>query len=309
MDRLQKWVEAGLVTQDQATAIERFEESESSSRSEGLSPGMEVVAYVGAAVTLVALIIIVAQYFEEIGDWGQVALGAVVTIALLAAGEKFAESPNPSSMRASLLARFLSVAAVALTTGLIVKAMGWADDHGDETMLIVSVVALGLAGWLWTRSRTSIQMIALAITSFAVTMTSIDVALILPSRWVWALAPAVLGTAWVLLGTSGVFTPRRTTLVLGALGLLSAPLFSTDFDKWAVFGIAVALVVAWLAVPLTESALMGLAVAALVIYIPATVLEFFDGSLAFTLALLGLGLLLLAFVLYKDKVRALFRTS
>ena len=308
MDRLQKWVDAGLVTQDQATAIEQFEEGSQEPR-EGLSPGMEVVAYVGAAVTLVALILIVSQYFDEIGKWGQVALGAVVTAALLAAGEKFADSPNPSSTRASLLARFLAVAAVALTTGLVVRATGWAEGHGDETTLIVSAASLALAAWLWARSRTAIQMIAFGLTSFAVTTASINVALTLPSRWVWGIAPAALGVVWMLLGTSGVFAPRRTTLVLGGLGLLSAPLFSSDLDQWALFGIVVALVVAWLAVPLKEPALMGLAVAALVIYIPATVLEYFDGSLAFTLALLGLGLLLLAFVLYKDKVRALFSSS
>lgn len=308
MDRLEKWVEAGLVTQDQATAIQQFEE-EAPGQREGLSPGMEVVAYVGAAVTLVALILIVSQYFDEIGEWGQVALGAVVTIALLAAGEKFADSPNPSSTRASLLARFLAVAAVALTAGLVVNATGWAEDHGDETMLIVSVASLALAAWLWARSRTAVQMIAFGLTTLAVTTASINVALILPPRWVWGLVPGALGLVWVLLGTSGVFTPRRTTLVLGGLGLLAAPLFSADAEQWALFGIVVALVVAWLAVPLKEPALMGLAVAALVIYIPATVLEYFDGSLAFTLALLGLGLLLLAFVLYKDKVRALFRSS
>jgi hypothetical protein len=194
-----------------------------------------------------------------------------------------------------------------MTAVLILEAVDYFDDSRETSLLIVAVMALALAYWLWHMSRSALQMIAFALSAFATIMAFIEATLTLPPDWVWALAPATIGIMWLALGTSEVFTPRRTSLVLGGLGVLVAPMFSTDFDAWALFGIATALVIAWVAVPLTESALMGLAVAALVIYIPATFLEFFEGQTGFTFALLGLGLLLLSYVLLKDKVRARLR--
>jgi hypothetical protein len=306
MDKLESWVQAGLVTQEQASAITEFEEGQSSGR---LSRGMEVVAYLGAAITLGALVIIMGELYDELSDWTRVGLGAVITTALLFAGQRLSSGASRPSRRASTLASFLAVPGLAMTTALVLEAMDFFDANRDVSVLIVALAALALAYWLWHIIRSALQMVAFAFSAFATIMASIEATLTLPPSWVWALGPAVIGATWLMLGTSGVFTPRRTSLVLGGIGVLLAPLFSTDFEAWALFGIATALVVAWIAVPLTESALMGLAVAALVIYIPATFLEFFEGRTGFTFALLGLGLLLLGYVLLKDKVRVRLRNT
>jgi hypothetical protein len=306
MDRLESWVQAGLVTREQASAITEFEEGQSSG---GLSRGMEVVAYLGAAITLVALVIITRELYEEMSDWIRVGLGAVITAALLFAGQRLSSGAGWPSRRASTLASFLAVPGLAMTVFLVLEAVDYFDPNQEVSFLIVALAALALAYWLWHVSRSALQMVAFALSAFATIMASIEATLTLPPDWVWALAPATIGVMWLALGTSGVFTPRRTSLVLGGIGVLVAPMFSTDFEAWALFGIATALVIAWIAVPLTESVLMGLAVAALVIYIPATFLEFFEGQIGFIFALLGLGLLLLGYVLLQDKVRARLRTS
>jgi len=306
MDRLESWVQAGLVTREQASAITEFEEGQSSG---GLSRGMEVVAYLGAAITLVALVIIMGELYDEMGDWTRVGLGTVITAALLAAGHRLGSGASRPSRRASTLASFLAVPGLAMTVGLVLDALNYFDPNREISFLIAALAALALAYWLWHISRSALQMVAFAISAFATIMAFIEAALTLPPEWVGALAPATIGVMWLTLGTSGVFAPRRTSLVMGGIGVLAAPMFSTDFEAWALFGIATALVIAWIAVPLTESALMGLAVAALVIYIPATFLEFFEGQAGFTFALLGLGLLLLGYVLLKDKVRERLRTS
>lgn len=306
MDKLESWVQAGLVTREQASAITEFEEGQSSG---GLSRGMEVVAYLGAAITLVALVIIIGELYESMSDWTRVGLGTVITAALLFTGHRLSSGASRPSRRASTLASFLAVPGLAMTTVLVLEALDYYDPNREVSVLIVALAALALAYWLWHVSRSALQMVAFALSAFATIIASIEATLTLPPDWVWGLAPAVIGVMWLALGTSGVFTPRRTSLVMGGIGVLVAPLFSTDFEAWALFGIATALVIAWVAVPLTESALMGLAVAALVIYIPATFLEFFEGQTGFTFALLGLGLLLLGYVLLKDKVRARLRTS
>jgi hypothetical protein len=251
----------------------------------------EALGYVGAALAIVAGVFIAQQFWADLTPWSQTSLLGVVAIALLGAG---AAVNGPIGTPTGRLGSFLWVLAAGATAATFsVYASEVANVTDNDMALWVTAPATILAAVLWRLRERALQLMTVTFGIAGVSMAILaqvdDTVVTWGGLLIWA-----LGIAWMLLAYARVLTPLRAALVLGALGALAGPLFMFD-DNWALWlglGTAVALIVIGIGKGIT--ALGGMAVVALFVYIPRIVFEYVGDGLAAVVAMLLVGIVLVA---------------
>lgn len=297
-DDLTRWVDAGLIDVDTARAIETFEATRPELGRVGR--GMEAVAYLGAVLILIALGLLVTEFWDRIEPWGRLLLGIAAALVLFVAGLLLGRSDEPVVDRAQTFAWFLTVAAVALTATTALT--GYTEVDEQEIFLYASLASLAAAVGLWWARPSVLQMVAMGITA-GVSAVAVISRIESAPDWVFGLAFSGLGALWLLLTWSGVFRPPRTSYALAGIGLLSISFPESNELPWPLFGLGAALALMMLSVRLTENVLLGLGVAGLFIYIPMTIFELFGESLGVPVALLITGVALLGVVVATVRLR------
>lgn len=288
---LDRWAEAGLITPEQVTAIASFEGEDAT--PQGTSRGIEAVAYLGATLVLVALFLLGQELWDRVEAWGQLSLALVVTAVLFATGYFLGRSEEVAVRRAQTFAWFLTVAGIALSGGVLVFEV--LDLREQDAGIWVALIALAGALALWMRRQSSLQMVAVAASAFATTITLLTRFDNLPD-WAFGLSFTGLGIIWLLLTWGGVFVPVRTSYVLGAVGVLFIAFPESSDMPWPLLGLLAALGLVGLSVRLGQQVLMGVGIAGLFVYVPMTVFEWFGDSLGAIAALLITGVVLLGAV-------------
>jgi len=251
----------------------------------------EALGYVGAALAIVAGVFIAQQFWADLTPWAQTALLGVVAVALLGAG---AAVNGPIGTPTGRLGSFLWVLACGATAATFgVFASEVRNLTGDDMALWVTAPATILAAVLWRLRERALQLTTVTFGIAGVSMAilaNIDATVVLwGGLLIWA-----LGIAWMLLAYARVFVPVRAALVLGALGALAGPLFMFE-DNWALFlGLATAVALIAIGIGKGITALGGMAVVALFIYIPRIVFEYVGDGLAAVVAMLFTGIILVA---------------
>lgn len=297
-DDLKRWVEAGLIDARTATAIEEYESERSGAGRIGR--GMEAVAYLGAVLVLVALVVLATEFWDRIAPWGRLALSVIVALVLFVVGLLLGRSDEPALNRARTFAWFLTVAAVVLAAFVGLRDL--ADVAEGATFVWVSLISLVAAGLLWWLGKSVLQMVAMGITAGASTVAVLSQIGSAP-EWAFGFAFAGLGAFWLLMTWGGWFRPERTSYVLGGLGALLIAFPEGSDLPWPLLGLGVGLGLMALSVPLNQNVLLGLGVAGLFVYIPMTIFEVFGETLGVPVALLITGLVLLAVVVITMRLR------
>ncbi|CAN5481500.1 hypothetical protein BH23ACT9_BH23ACT9_02420 [soil metagenome] len=289
--RLGEWVGAGLISDDQAAAIEAHERAgEGSSTSSSIA---EVVGYLGAALVLIAGALIVGQFWDQIRPWGRIALTATLSLVLFAAGWAFRRVQTPAVRRLTSVLWFATVIGVAFTVGLAVGER-LLDTDRAFALIVTSVVTLA-AGGLYALRQSPLQLIALGlgVASTAIAAATYPQAEVDPlfiGLLLWG-----LGVACVLLSAGGWLHPATTGQVLGLLGVGIGAETAT-FGQYTAVGLTIGLVstAVLLAVSVTarSTLLLGFAVAGIFVVVPHAVFHFFGDSIGAPFALLLTGLLL-----------------
>jgi hypothetical protein len=251
----------------------------------------EALGYVGAALAIVAGVFIAQQFWADLTPWAQTSLLGVVAIALLGAG---AAVNGPIGTPTGRLGSFLWVLAAGATAATFgVYASEVANVPERDMALWVTAPATILAAVLWRLRERALQLVTVTFGIAGVSMAILaqvdDTVVTWGGLLIWA-----LGIAWMLLAYARVLTPLRAALVLGSLGALVGPLFMFE-DNWALWlglGTAVALIVIGIGKGIT--ALGGMAVVALFVYIPRIVFEYVGDGLAAVVAMLLVGIVLVA---------------
>lgn len=304
VDDLKRWMNAGLIDVETADAIERFE-----SERPGVSRvgrGMEAVAYLGAALILVALGILATEFWDRIEPWGKVTLGAAVAVVLFVAGLLLGRSEEPAVDRAQTFAWLLTVAAVALTAAVTLSEFAGTDEQ--DTFLYASVASLVAAVVLWWLRASVLQMVAMGAAAGFTVVAGVS-HFESPPDWAFGLAFSGVGLLWLLLTWLGVFRPTRTSYALAAIGILLISFPEGNDLPWPLLGLGAALALMGLSVGLGENVLLGLGVAGLFVYIPMTIFELFGESLGVPVALLITGLVLLGVVVATVRLRKATRNE
>ena len=294
---LDRWVDAGVLDDETASNIERFELSHSGSK---VGRGVEALAYLGSVLVLVALALLAFEFWDRLEPWGQVTLSAAVTVLLFGVGVALGQSDEPAVSRGQTFAWFLTVAAVGLTAFVAIRS--WITTEEPEVFLWTSLTALGASIGLWILRASVLQMVAFG-GSAAVAAVSVITQIDDPPDWVFGLTLAGLGALWLALAWVGVFKPAKTSYVLGGVGLLLIAFPEGGQMPWPLLGLVAGLLLMAASVWLSETVLLGLGVAGLFVYIPMTIFELFGESLGVPVALLATGLILLAVVVFTVRLR------
>lgn len=292
--RAHDWVDAGLITAEQATAITEFEGAHEPP-SGRLPRWVEPLAYLGVALVAVALILFGVQVWDQIAPLGRVGAAALVTGCLLVAGGLLRRSAEAPARRAASFALLLSLAGVAATVGLLLADVIEAGE--TATVLVTLGLTAVVAGAIYVAVREALQQVGLAI-------ATVSFVVAVPASQEWGEGPVIplllasLGVVWLALTRAGVLTPPAVGWVIGSVLTLAVGLASADENVavWAGVGVAVALGLVVLATALDSRWVLGVAVMGLLVWIPTTVTMLFEGSVAVPIAILVTGIVTLGVV-------------
>lgn len=302
VDLLQSWVARGVVTPEQAAVMRA--DLEGSGAASGAPPPpapvrpapagsvlIEALGWLGAAIVVIGLGVLVSGWWEALGAWGRIVLIAAVAALLVGAG--FTLPAAAGSARRVRVALWLAGAlGAAFAAGLLTDQV-LAPESDERTGLVAALACAAVSAVLWRAGRHGVQHLATAL--------SLGLAAALLTAWagpegldsLWpGLAAAAVGAAWALLSLLGVVRPPDVGLRIGAALSLVGVLTTLGSDAGRV--VAVLVVAAWVGGALLRSdlALLAMASFAALVTVPVLVGEWFPGALSAALALLLVGGLL-----------------
>ena len=203
------WVGAGIITPEQADRIRAFDVAPAG------GPGLvrEVLGYLGAALLVVAALVLVGDVWEDLGRWQQVALCSSVAAALIATGTLLRRgAPGPAVVRISRTCLMLATIPVGMAAGL---AAGSVLTVNGAT-LAGCATASAYAATCYLRDRSWAQHVALFGAIVAVAITIEPVFDIDAFMWLSGGVLFGLGLTWLVASTLGRLPPRLLGEVLGA---------------------------------------------------------------------------------------------
>lgn len=304
---LQRWTEAGVITSAQAAAILELERGEAV-QSRRISLVTEVIAYLGAALALVAAIQLGSQVWPDLSTAVKAALLVCVTGLLWLGGWWIRTAQEPALRRLAGCLWAASTGGVGFLADTVTR-QGIDLDAGAT--LTVGAVTTAYAGLLFWLRRAALQQIALFGGVLWLCGGVSDVAG--GSDW-FGILVWTAGAAWLALAVTRSLAPRTAGLALGSSGMLGGALalvLEGAFGGGTGVGIALGLVTAGtllaLSVALRATVLLGVGVGGLFVFLPLAVDEYLGDSLGGPVALLVTGVAVLGAALGTLKLKG--RTS
>ena len=316
-DRLDAWVEAGLVTREQA---ERIRDHEGGALDTLPGPGgggsdgvvqppsvggaprrgptsrtslAEGLGYVGAALALGAIALLLGELWRELLVGGRLALVGVLTVAVFGAGLALRTAAAPAMQRLTNVLFAAGVAGVGWFTGVVtgdVIGLDW-DARGASVGTAMFVVAISLQLW---RRGWLLQLFSLfsALLAAGMLLSVLDPQM--DELWRGASIGAI-GLAWAILSRGGWLGPRVLGETTGALALLLGVQLAAWGDaRTAVLGVGVVIAGLLVASAVSGDHLHHLVVGAIGLFAfsPQLVFELFGDRVGGPASLLLVGLLL-----------------
>ena len=258
-------------------------------RAGGPSLVVEALGYLGGVIIVVAGMLLTGLYWDQAGTGVRLMLTGGAAAFLLLAGQLVPETRGAAGRLGSVLWVASLVAAGGLLALLANEAWDWT---GEDTALFVAGGVSVLAGLQWWRRQVLLQQVAFvsALVFVSVTLTlRLDGPDQLPGVSVWA-----VGLAWFLLGAGSVVTPARPVLVLSSGLTMLGSLTTMAADAGIVFALATAALVVGTALVASELIVLAIGAAGWLIALPAAVTTWLPGRLSAPLALLVVGVALVA---------------
>ena len=155
-EHLQRWVEAGLVSQEQAAEINGFErtgpsgegaEATSSAGKGRFSVLSEAVSYLGILLVLVSGALVVGRFWDDLHSYGRLGVGLLVTMAGFGAATLMDRLDVAGARRVASFLRLCGTGGVALTAAVCAVALGSHDAGINALAAGGSVVVVSGLQW------------------------------------------------------------------------------------------------------------------------------------------------------------------
>ncbi len=259
-EELARWVAAGLITKEQASAIPRLEETahaplmglpvapppslpvtepgprdvspvpRSRTRRVGAPVVAEALGYLGAVLAVTELVLLVARNWQHMTTGGRLGLCATGALALLVVGLVVPEGPDRALVRLRSILWLASTAMTALFLRVLVSD-GF-GDHCAKTQIFAFAAGVVIESGLLSIGRPRpLQQIAL-LGAFAVSAGT-GVADFAAEGWsgvaVWAVGVFILG-----IGISHRAAPPLIIEAVGAITIVAGSI--TTASGWQAFG-------------------------------------------------------------------------
>lgn len=286
-----RWVDAGLITAEQASAVVEFERRSATGRSPVVA---EVLAYLGAALVVAAVVTLVASRWSDLVLGPKLVLLGVAAAVGVVGGAVARTRSGGAFDRVTTVLWFASLGAVggfvAVAAGI--EGLDWSEDAVPVAVAgTVTAAALGL----YLFHRRGPQLLALTGSSTAF------VALLLQLAGV-EYAPAygsvliLAGAMWLLQSLVPLLRPAPVAFVAG--GVIAYIGSAVMSDEWVIAGltIGVAGAVAIVVLSLRTRDLVHLFTGAVGLFVtlPRFAVELIGESIGAPLALLVVGVLVIA---------------
>lgn len=331
-ERLETWVEAGLVSPEQAESIASFEarrsdhtgfspatpralelegQPDARSRTTTASPPRaarparparagrdrtslaEAIGYVGAALALGAIALLLGELWSDLLVGGRLALVGVLTVAVFGAGLALRGAERGAMRRLTSVLFAATVAGVGWFAGVVANDLldlGWAEigvSVGGSMLVVAAVLYLWRGGALLQLATLGS---ALVTAGFALSLSDLQ-----PDPVWYGIVFATIGLAWFVLASGGWLSPRGLGEVTGALAALLGVQVAA-FDAAAVPALAIGVLGAgglvWLSVHHDRLHYLVVGAIALFVLTPRLVFELFGDAIGAPATLLIVGLLL-----------------
>ena len=319
-DELSDWVETwehgGVITAEQAERMKADVAAAQSAqlrhRSHVASLVVEALGYLGAVIIVVALGLIIGEFWDELPVWLTFVGALLLTAGLVIAGMVL---PVVRSEAANRLRTVLYVAAVFPFAGAAaIAATEWFDLEDIEVGVAASAAAAVLAAGLWFIERRPLQHVAFYVAALFTVGTTTS--LITQPEFVFyyaetpmwvtvsGLAVWAFGLAWFMLSWAEFIKPPELGKILGAVAMV-AGVMNASQATWGLFlGLATVTALVVLAVLMRDFGLLIVAAIGTLQVLPMLIVELFPGVLAAALALLVVGALLILAAIYIARRRS-----
>jgi len=292
--KVQQWVDAGIVTPNQAREILNIEDRDILTSNRYVAPGevralsplAELASYLGVLFLAACATLFVGHFWSQLGTAGHFSIGVVIAVVGLLAGVVVRQMGDDGALRLGSFLWLFGTGGVAIATATIVERVG----HHDRglSLCVVGFAVLLLSVVLWRNKERPLQFLSavvgltLAASGVGVVghlhATSSEISLL-----VW-LAAAAIG-----LMSLQMLRPALTGLVVAEFGTLVGA-FALSFPNHLA-GVALGLVSSIAAV------VVGLAIERPPIIIVGAVGFFMFDIRVFTLYLRSEGMALAAFLI------------
>jgi hypothetical protein len=297
---LRAWVAAGLITDDQATAIRSHEAAPSDERRVPLIA--EVLGYLGGSLALIAAFILAGEFWPDLEAWARLSLVGAGTVAFLAAGWFIKDNENEAIHRLSSFSWALGTVGVAFFFGLLANDVF--DAQEETTALVASTAGLVVGYFLYRLSPRSLQQILMGGASVAVPL-SLLAHVDQPPDEFYGLAIWGIGIAWLFLSWGRHLQPQLTGYALGSLAALFGPQVMRFSEvAWPMLlGLATAGALLAFSVGLRNTVLLGFGAGGIFLFVPQIIFEYFGDTIGVPLALFLTGVVLLGAALLIARLR------
>lgn len=287
---LERWVAADLLREDQAAAIRAHERQRSTAERRGVVA--EAVGYLGAALAVGAVWLLVADLWAELAVAGQLTLVALLTVVAGGAALAVARGAGAPTRRLSAVLTTAAAVGAGWFAVLLVRDVVEAGDGPVAIAAGAAAIAVA-AGPLLRRPAVPLQLVSLAGVQ-AVAAGLLMLPRLTPDPVWFALLAWAIALAWLLLGRGGVLRPPTAAVALGGVVSLAA-LQAGSFDSPVLLmslGVVTAAGLVTLAVTGAGTAAMVVGGLGAFVFVPQLTFELFGDAIGAPATLLIVGLLL-----------------
>ena len=251
-DTLEEWRAAGLIRADEVEPILRYEQAKRAPRSR-IPMAAEAVGYVGSALVITAIALLIGRRWDDISVGLRVAALAIPAMGAFAIGWWAGSEPDPAFKRMGSVLWLLSAAAVAgALTVVFVDAMYGGDPPEHGGLLFVGAFVAVWTGVQYALRRLPLQQLALFGASLVTVLGVVNAVEAGRERGfstiAWGIAVWAFGSAWTVLGANRRLEPSEVARLVGpATMLFGSQLIRVDaevFGLWTGLGSAALLVAA-----------------------------------------------------------------
>jgi hypothetical protein len=261
----------------------------------------EVIGYAGGALVIVAGTYLAGELWRNIPTGAALALAAVASVALGAAGVALRTPGSPPARRLRSVLWLLSTASLAAFMGILGNQV-WQLSPAGTTM--AAAAAAGVYGAAqWWRTRAVLQH--LAVFASAAVLVGTAVAQLGPGLGNWALGLGIwtLSALWGGAVIRGYLLPRGAGYFAAGFGLLIGAQLTMDVPAGHLLALATVAGLLAGGVLLREVWLAGLGAVGVLLVVPQTAERYLPESAAAPLAVFVTGAVLVGFAVWLAKRR------
>ncbi len=314
--KVQDWVAAGIITADQAREILATETLQASRRSPSIAEirqtnAVEILGYIGAALVLIAAVILVSDAWGDMTPAAQIAFSGAGGGILAGVGFVSIRSELQVLTRIGHLSLMLALVPIGIAVGTLMGEF----TSPDLATFFSFVVVLGFSIWWYRLTVSALQHIALFVSANG-TVVSAGAVFLPDGNWSWVVGLAILtlGGSWLATSASNRFAQRRLGEGLGIASWLVGELivfFSIESQSeliatltLAAF-VAVAIAMTAFGVTRDRTSLIVGGMLGLWLFLPVLIYQVFGGAVGVPLAFLVGGTVLIgsAIILAKRSER------